>query len=58
MDRNSLVDLMAASNNVLQTVNVGANAQMHSSFAYFGGATNQYVYQFSENTLLNHISKR
>src|SRR6202142_1732189 len=26
--------------------------QMHASFAYFGGAANQYVYQFSENTLL------
>jgi hypothetical protein len=37
---------------VLQSIAVSGNAQMHSSFAYFGGATNQYVYQFSENTLL------
>ncbi len=38
--------------NVLQSISFSSNAQMHSSFAYFGGTTNQYVCQFSENTLL------
>ncbi len=38
--------------NVLQSFSVSSNVQMHSSFAYFGGAANQYVYQFSENSLL------
>ncbi len=36
----------------MQEISISSNAQMHASFAYFGGATNQYVYQFSENTLL------
>jgi hypothetical protein len=52
MDRNNLGGFNASSNNVLQIINVGTNAQMHSSFGYFGGATTQYVYQYSENTLL------
>jgi hypothetical protein len=30
----------------------GGNAQSHSSLTYFGGATNKYIYQFSENTHL------
>jgi hypothetical protein len=42
----------SSTDNVLQSFSVSNNAQMHSSFAYFGGATNQYVYQFSENSLL------
>jgi hypothetical protein len=29
-----------------------ASAQSHSSLTYFGGATNKYIYQFSENTHL------
>ena len=29
-----------------------ANAQSHSSLSYFGGASTQYIYQFSENTHL------
>ncbi|MBS1947329.1 MAG: discoidin domain-containing protein [Bacteroidetes bacterium] len=52
MDKNNLGGYNGASNNVLQTLNVGSNAQMHSSFAYYGGNNNQYVYQLSENTLL------
>jgi len=52
MDRNNMGGFNASSNNVLQTISVGSNAQMHCSFAYFGGASNQYVYQYSENTVL------
>jgi hypothetical protein len=29
-----------------------ASAQSHSSLTYYGGATNKYIYQFSENTHL------
>src|SRR5579862_3622867 len=36
----------------IQTFTLSPNEQMHSSFAYFGGAANQYVYMFSENALL------
>ena len=32
---------------------VGGNAQFHTSLTYFGGATNQYIYQFSENSHLS-----
>ncbi len=41
-----------SSPNFLGTYNLGAvsGAQSHSSLTYFGGATTQYVYQFSENT--------
>jgi F5/8 type C domain-containing protein/type IX secretion system substrate protein/fibronectin type III domain protein len=52
MDRTNMGLFNSTSNNVLQTISVGSNAQMHSNLAYFGGATNQYVYQLSENTLL------
>jgi F5/8 type C domain/Secretion system C-terminal sorting domain/Fibronectin type III domain len=38
--------------NFLQSVDlgVGSSAQGHSSISYFGGATRQYIYQFSEYT--------
>jgi len=37
---------------LLQKVNVGAGGEMHSSFAYFGGNTTKYFYQFAEGTSL------
>lgn len=52
LDTTNLGGYNSSTDNVLQSFAVSSNAQMHSSFAYFGGATNQYVYQFSENTLL------
>jgi F5/8 type C domain/Secretion system C-terminal sorting domain/PQQ-like domain len=52
MQQNSLGGFNTNSNNVVQTVNVGSGAQMHSSLAYFGGASTQYVYQWAENTNL------
>jgi F5/8 type C domain/Secretion system C-terminal sorting domain/Fibronectin type III domain len=42
----------SATDNVVQSFPVSSNAQFHSSFAYYGGTAGQYVYQFSENTLL------
>ena len=41
----------SSTNNISQTVFIGANAQMHSSLAYFGATTPQ-LYQFSEYTSL------
>jgi len=56
MNQTNLGGFNAASNNVLQTVPVtsdpNAGAEMHSSFAYFGGSDVQYVYQLAENTNL------
>ncbi|HSZ84589.1 MAG TPA: hypothetical protein VK787_01085, partial [Puia sp.] len=52
LDTTNLGGYNSTTDHVLQSFAVSSNAQMHSSFAYFGGATNQYVYQFSENTLL------
>jgi len=40
------------SDNLMQKISIGSNAQMHASFAYFGGNTNKYFYIFSEKTAL------
>jgi F5/8 type C domain/Secretion system C-terminal sorting domain len=42
----------SGNNPVVQLYNVGSNAFMHSSLAYFGGSTTQYLYQWAENTNL------
>ncbi len=39
-------------NQNLQKIYVSDNAQMHTAFAYFGGANHKYFYQFSENSNL------
>jgi F5/8 type C domain/Secretion system C-terminal sorting domain/Fibronectin type III domain len=52
LDTAALGGYNSTTDNVLQSFAVSSNAQMHSSFAYFGGSPNQYVYQFSENSLL------
>ncbi len=54
LDKNNLGGFVgsAGPDNVLQAFPVSYNTQMHASFAYFGGASSQYVYQFSENSLL------
>ncbi|MBS1598286.1 MAG: discoidin domain-containing protein [Bacteroidetes bacterium] len=38
--------------NLIQKIFVSGAPEMHSSFAYFGGNTNKYFYQFGENSLL------
>ncbi|MEO6961306.1 MAG: discoidin domain-containing protein [Puia sp.] len=52
MDRNNMGKYDPLKNKVLQTKYLGTNqGTMHSSFAYFGGAS-PTLYQFSENTAL------
>jgi hypothetical protein len=56
LNRSNLGGFNPVKNNVVQTVNVKdpsqpQQAEMHASFAYFGGPT-AYAYQFSENTPL------
>ena len=56
MDQSNLGGYNTSTNNVLQVVPVtsdpNAGAEMHSSFAYFGGSDNSYIYQLAENTNL------
>lgn len=55
MTTSNLGGYSSTTNNLFQPevpVGGGTNAQMHSSFAYFGGNTTKYFYQFSENTAL------
>ena len=52
LDQTHLGGYNSTMDSAIQTFTLSPNAQLHSSFAYFGGTTNQYVYQFSENTLL------
>ena len=43
---------MRVLNNVLQTIDLGTNAHLRSSFAYYKGSQKEYIYSWSENTLL------
>ncbi|HLY70105.1 MAG TPA: discoidin domain-containing protein [Puia sp.] len=52
LDQASLGGFHAGSDSVIQSFPVSSNAQFHSSFAYYGGTSGQWLYQFSENTLL------
>jgi len=52
MNRNSLGGFSSSADNILQKIHVSDDAQMHASFAYFGGSTTKYFYQFSEKTAL------
>jgi F5/8 type C domain/Secretion system C-terminal sorting domain len=51
-DKTNLGGFHKNRNTILQKFPVANNAQMHASFAYFGGSTHKYFYQFSENTNL------
>jgi F5/8 type C domain/Secretion system C-terminal sorting domain/Fibronectin type III domain len=52
-NRNSLGGFHIGSNNSsVGKIFVSASASMHSSLAYFGGTTNQLLYQFSEGSNL------
>src|SRR5579862_2832072 len=52
LDQTHLGGYNAGVDSAIQIFPVSSNAQLHSSFAYYGGTAGQYVYQFSENTLL------
>ena len=52
LDRNDMGGVNINSNNVIQSVNLGNNAHLRSSLAYYRGSTHEFIYQWSENTLL------
>ncbi|MDO6432753.1 discoidin domain-containing protein [Flavitalea sp. BT771] len=51
-DVNHLGGYNATANQILQTINLGPLAHLHSSFGYYKGATREWIYTWSENTAL------
>ncbi|CAN5297797.1 hypothetical protein BH10BAC4_BH10BAC4_16750 [soil metagenome] len=52
LDRNNMGGYNASTNNVLQTIDLGTNAHLRSSLGYYKGQQNEFVYSWSENSLL------
>ncbi len=55
LNRDNMGGYNAVSNNVLQTVDLGTNAHLRSSFAYYKGSQAEFIYSWSENALLKAI---
>jgi len=51
-DVNNMGGFNASSNKILQTIHLGTLAHLHSSFGYYKGTTNEFVYSWCENTAL------
>ncbi|MEP6512230.1 MAG: discoidin domain-containing protein [Parafilimonas sp.] len=52
LDRDNMGDYNANTNNVVQTIDLGINAHLRSSLAYYKGEQKEFVYSWSENALL------
>ncbi|MGF7080824.1 discoidin domain-containing protein [Mucilaginibacter sp. UYCu711] len=52
LNRNNMGGYHSDGNKPLQTINLGTNAHLRSSFTYYKGQNNQFVYSWSENGLL------
>jgi hypothetical protein len=52
MNRDSMGGYNAVANKVLQTIDLGTTAYLHSSFAYYKGSLKEYFYAWSENISL------
>ena len=52
LDRDHMGGYNSMTNNVAQTIDLGVNAHRRSSFAYYKGQQQEYVYSWSENSLL------
>jgi len=53
LDRDNMGGYNAGSNQVVQSINLGSNAHLRSSFAYYKGEQKEFVYSWSENALLS-----
>lgn len=53
LNRNNMGGYNSTTNDVVQTINLGSNANLRSSFAYYKGAPKEFAYSWSENSLLN-----
>lgn len=51
-DMNHMGGYNATTNQILQTINLGPLAHLHSSFGYYKGANREFVYTWSENAAL------
>ncbi|HEY5746462.1 MAG TPA: discoidin domain-containing protein [Chryseolinea sp.] len=52
LDRNNMGGYSATTNNVIQTIDLGATAHLRSSLGYYKGQQKEFVYSWSENSLL------
>lgn len=52
LDRDNMGGYNSGTNNVVQTIDLGSNAHLHSSLTYYKGSQKEFVYSWSENTLL------
>ncbi len=55
LDRDNMGGFNSTFNNVLQTIDLGTNAHLRSSFAYYQGEQKEFVYTWSENALLKAL---
>lgn len=53
LDRDNMGGYNASTNQAAQTINLGSNAHLRSSLAYYKGSLKEYVYSWSENALLS-----
>ncbi len=56
MNKDTLGGYDGNTNHVKQSIDLGTNASLRSSLTYYNGATNAYVYSWSENTLLKQFA--
>lgn len=52
VDRNNMGGFSSTINNVIQTIDLGTNAHLRSTLAYYKGEQKEFVYTWSENSLL------
>jgi len=52
MDRDNMGGYNAGDNNILQSINLGTNARLHTTLTYYKGAQKEFVYAWSENSAL------
>jgi hypothetical protein len=56
LDRDNMGGYQANANSVVQNIDLGANAHLHSSLAYYKGTQNEFVYTWSENSVLKALA--
>ncbi|MEP6845131.1 MAG: discoidin domain-containing protein [Panacibacter sp.] len=52
LNRDNMGGYNSATDNVLQTIDLGSNAFLRSAMSYYKGAQKEFVYSWSENSLL------
>ena len=55
LDQNNLGGYHSSGNQSVQAIDLGAGANMHAQFTYYGGTQNEYAYFWPENTALKAI---